>query len=340
VNQLRGLLVGCGNIASSHMNAWRRLDSVRIEAVCDLDHQRARRLARNFGLRRTYTDLSQALASVRPHFVDLATGPTDRLEIVTQAIASGCHVLCQKPLATTLEAARNITNIAASTDRVVAVNEMWKWLPGYALAREVVSSGAVGQVRMIRLRHACNLLLPRSDGGVPERLEPHRQPYFAVIPQLILFDFGVHCIDLLRSMFGPAKVIVSAVSNLSPFVRGEDAAFVKLRFDSGPLAELFLDWSMPGEPHADPIDSESLAIAGSGGLLTVEGARIVRWFPTNGIGWMRVSQGDRREQAFLASQRDFIEAIQKGSAPASPPSDHLENLRIVFQAYKLAGLSE
>src|SRR6266700_1713117 len=269
---LRGVLVGCGYIAPSHMRAWSRLP-VAIEAVCDPDVARARAFAAGHGLP------------------------------------------------------------AAERGRVVAVNEMWKHLPGYAIAREFLATGAAGEIRGARVRQVANLMLTQEDGSPPRRLQPGGQVAFATIPRVLLFDFGVHLVDLVRALFGPASLVAGHVGRLSPHLAGDDGAWVHLRFQPGFDCTIDLDWSAPGPPTAETIDVETLAVAGSEGILTVEGARTVRWLPTGRPGWCRVAEGDRREAAFLASQRNFVDAIEDGTPLVSPPADHIENLRIMLDCY-------
>ncbi len=328
---LRGVLVGCGYIAPSHMKAWSRLP-VAIEAVCDPNVARARAFAAHHGVPAAFASLGEALRAVEPDFVDVAAGPEAHPDLVEEAVAAGCHVLCQKPLANDLPGAERIV-AAAARGRVVAVNEMWKHLPGYAIAREFLATGAAGEIRGARVRQVANLMLTQEDGSPPRRLQPGGQVAFATIPRVLLFDFGVHLVDLVRALFGPASLVAGHVGRLSPHLAGDDGAWVHLRFQPGFDCTIDLDWSAPGPPTAETIDVETLAVAGSEGILTVEGARTVRWLPTGRPGWCRVAEGDRRGAAFLASQRNFVDAIEDGTPLVSPPADHIENLRIVLDCY-------
>lgn len=328
---LRGVLVGCGWIAPSHMKAWGRLP-VTIEAVCDTNVARASAFAGGHQVAHAFATLAEALEVVRPDFVDVAAGPEAHPDLVEEAVAAGCHVLCQKPLATDMAGAERIV-AAAGRGPVVAVNEMWKHLPGYAIAREFVATGALGEIRAARLRQVANLMLTQEDGSPPARLQPGGQVAFATTPRVLLFDFGVHLVDLARALFGRATLVAGHVGRLSPHLVGDDGAWLHLRFGPGFDCTIDLDWSAPGPPVAETIDVETLAVAGSEGVLTVEGARTVRWLPTGHPGWCRVADGDRREAAFLASHGNFLDAIQHGAPVFSPPADHIENLRIVLDCY-------
>jgi predicted dehydrogenase len=317
------------------MKAWRRLP-VSIEAVCDADLERARAFAAAHRVPAAFGALSDALAAVAADFVDVAAGPEAHPDLVEQAVAAGCHVLCQKPLATDLAGAERIV-AAAGRGRVVAVNEMWKHLPGYAIAREFLATGAAGELRGARIRQVANVMLTQEDGSPPRRLQAGGQVAFATIPRVLLFDFGVHLVDLARALFGAASLVDADVGRLSPHLRGDDGAWVRLRFAPGFDCTIDLDWCAPGPPTPETIDVETLVVAGSRGMLTVEAARTVRWLPTGRPGWVRVAEGDRREAAFEASHRNFVDAIERGTRLDSPPADHLENLRIVLDCYERFG---
>lgn len=335
---MRGVLVGCGWIAPAHLRAWAEIDGVEIAAVADLNPRRAEELASRFGVTRVFADAAKAMEEVRPDFMDIAAGPGAHPDLVDLGVEAGCHVLCQKPLAVTLPAAERIVAAERRSKTVVAVNEMWKWLPAYRVIAEMVRGGLLGTIRRARFKVACNLMLPEADGGPPMRLRDGGQTAFRTQLRVLLFDFGMHPIDLLRSLLGcRAEVIAASVSRVSPALAGDDGAFVALRFESGAVAEIDLDWSRPGPRARDTIDDETLMIEGTVGSVAVRGARTITWYPVKGAGWTRTVRGDRRLLAFKGSQQDFVDAVRSGTAPASPPSEHVENLRIALAAYAMAG---
>src|SRR5579859_1478748 len=337
---LRGVLVGCGWIAPSHLRAWSVLADVRIEALVDIDQHRAEALRHEFGVDRVFSEAGAALAAVRPDFIDIATGPDSHAALTELGVTSGCHVLCQKPLAFDLADAERIVRAERESGTLVAVNEMWKWLPAYREICRLVREGILGAIREARFQVATNLLLPELDGSAPERLRAGGQMAFREQHEVLLVDYGMHPLDLLRTLLGRNAVVTAAtVSRVSPALKGDDGSVVMLRFASGATATVELDWSRPGPRAGDTIEDETLVIAGSEGVLASIAARTVTWYPRTGEGWTRTFDGDRRQAAFIGSQGDFVQAVRDRRPPASPPSDHIENLRLALTAYAMAGWS-
>jgi predicted dehydrogenase len=331
----RGALVGCGFIAPRHLAAWREIDAVTIEAVCDKDPVRARALADRFGIGRVFTSFEALLEKCELDFVDLASGPETHLGFVSQAVQAGLDVLLQKPFADSPDAANQIVELAAKSGRTVAVNEMWKWMPAYRQVKSMLGEHALGDIRNVRFSKLCNLALSAEDGGIPPFLRPQRQVRFRTMPRLILFEYGVHLLDVLRSWFGECAVITAITSRMSPYVVGEDAAFVELGFD-GFVGTLELDWCVPGPDMVDPLHHERVVISGTRGLLIVEGARKLTYQRIGGGAETRLFDDDPRAGGFLASQADFAAAIAQGGQPASPVSDNVNTLRSLWACYSIA----
>ena len=105
---LRGVGVGAGYFSAFHYEAWSRLDQVEITAVCDPDADRAAQVQARFGITRHYADARAAIEAERPDFLDIITPPSSHLDLVREAAGRGVHVICQKPLAPSLEEAGRI----------------------------------------------------------------------------------------------------------------------------------------------------------------------------------------------------------------------------------------
>ena len=331
----RGALVGCGFIAPRHLAAWREIPSVMIEAVCDKDPARARAMANRFGIGRAFTSLEEMLKNCALDFVDLASGSETHLQLVRQAIEAGVDVLLQKPFADTPEAADQIVELAAKSGRTIAVNEMWKWMPAYRHVKSMLAEKALGDIRNVRFHKLCNLTLISEDGGVPPFLRLDRQVRFRSMHRLILYEYGVHLLDVLRSWFGECTVITAVTSRMSPYVVGEDAAFVELGFNSF-IGTLELDWSVPGPEVIDPLHHERVTISGTKGLLIVEAAERLTCRRIDGSVEGRTFDDDPRAGGFLASQADFADAIDRGRRPASPVGDNVKTLRLLWACYASA----
>src|SRR5690242_18989530 len=100
---LRGGLIGCGFFARNHIRGWGEVEGAEIAAVCDSDWGRAVSFAGEFGVVRSYADAAEMLQKERLDFVDIVTQPAAHRPLVELAAAQGIPVICQKPLAPTME---------------------------------------------------------------------------------------------------------------------------------------------------------------------------------------------------------------------------------------------
>ena len=101
-------LIGAGDISQSHLAAWQKAEHAVVVAVCDRDATRARARASEFGIPAVYTDAATLFAAEKLDAVDIATWRDTHVELTRLAAAHGVHVLCQKPLAPTLNEAESL----------------------------------------------------------------------------------------------------------------------------------------------------------------------------------------------------------------------------------------
>lgn len=119
---LRIALVGCGKIADAHVEQIRRIPSVTLVAVCDLEPIMAEQLASRYGINRWYCNIAAMLESEKPDVLHITTPPQSHLTLTRQAIAAGCHIFLEKPIAPRLCEAEAILTLAADNGRYLTVN--------------------------------------------------------------------------------------------------------------------------------------------------------------------------------------------------------------------------
>ncbi len=112
----RGVAIGAGYFSQYHYDAWQRLPTAELRALCDIDEDRAGTVARRYGVPRAYSDFVDMLDKEQPDFVDVITPPATHADICTAAAARGIPVICQKPLAPGFSAAQAL--VVDSLERV------------------------------------------------------------------------------------------------------------------------------------------------------------------------------------------------------------------------------
>jgi len=117
--ELRVGMVGYAFMGAAHSQAWRTVNHafdlplrVRMAAVCGRDEEKVRAAATRLGWERTYTDWRDLVAADDIDVVDICTPGDSHCEIALAALAAGKHVLCEKPLANTVEEAREMVAAA------------------------------------------------------------------------------------------------------------------------------------------------------------------------------------------------------------------------------------
>jgi predicted dehydrogenase len=96
---LRIAIVGCGKIADAHVEEIKRIPSVQLCAVCDLEPIMAEQLAVRYAIPRWYSDVAKLLDTEKPDVLHITTPPQSHLALTRQAFAAGCHVFLEKPIA-------------------------------------------------------------------------------------------------------------------------------------------------------------------------------------------------------------------------------------------------
>jgi predicted dehydrogenase len=141
---LRAMILGSGYAGQGHAQALREC-GVEIAAMASRTEEVVRRVAAEMGIPVASTDWRATLAEVRPEIVAVGTPGGTHVEMVGAALAAGCHVLCDKPLATTAAEARSLSDQAVLAGVKTAYAASYRYQPAALLARELVGAGAIGE---------------------------------------------------------------------------------------------------------------------------------------------------------------------------------------------------
>jgi predicted dehydrogenase len=250
-------LIGSGFMGRTHAfafaNAGRvfRLPvAVSLELLADVDAQQAADAAAALGFRRATGDWRALVADPAVQIVAITTPNALHKEMALAAIAAGKHVYCEKPLAPAPADALEMTLAAERAGLVTAVGFNYLKNPMLALAREIIASGEIGEVRHFQGIHAEDYM---ADADIPWswRLDPAGGGG-------ALADIGSHIIAAARFLVGPIAAVlgdtVTAVPT-RPVARGaaerravavDDIARAHLRFEGGASGSIEANWIATG----------------------------------------------------------------------------------------------
>jgi predicted dehydrogenase len=153
MSRRRAALLGFGHVAEhGHLPAWRARDDFAIAAVADPDPARRAVAQRLLPDARVYADPIAALSEVALDVVDIATPPALHTPLVIRAAQAGCHVLCEKPLTTTLADYRAAVAAVRAAGVTLFTVHNWKHSGQYEQLAALLATGAIGRPTDLRLK--------------------------------------------------------------------------------------------------------------------------------------------------------------------------------------------
>jgi predicted dehydrogenase len=322
-------ILGCAHRphAWSYARALSGSASARLVAVFDADERLGRSVADDFGARWT-DDLDGLLGTGDVEAVVVCSPTVQHREHVEAAAAAGSHVLCEKPLATTVADGQAI--VAACREAGVQLHTAFvsRFLPHVRTAKEALDSGSLGDVVGLRA----------GNRGRPP-LPPHYPAWITSAEEAgggALIDHSVHLTDLVRHLTGREVSRVSAETGSLLWDTGvEDCALLSLVLDNGAVAGLDPSWSVPAN---NPWDYDFfLRLVGTAGSVDLddlaESVQIVS--SRTGDGLRLVGFADDPDAAMIET---FCASVRAGTPlePSASGEDGLRALEVALAGYASA----
>lgn len=217
--------LGCGPISATVASEVNRFGGGRLVAACGRDLDRTRSFAETHGFEQAYTQTSALLEDPRVDAVYVALPHSLHVEAILAALAAGKHVLCEKPLAMTVQEVELVRSHPRSSALVVAEGFMMRHHPQWTWVMETIANGRIGAVRGLHA-HSC-LRLP---GPAPEQNLPGQGS--------VLLDIGCYSVHLARTICGSDPMRVFARMEYAPGTNRDISISAHLSFQDS-SAQLF-----------------------------------------------------------------------------------------------------
>ncbi|PRD42383.1 oxidoreductase [Phyllobacterium phragmitis] len=324
----RAVLVGCGAMSKAWFEAARAIGDIDIVGVVDLDAERARVRAGEFDLPTAMVsdDLSAVLAKTKPDLLFDIVIPSARHATVAAGLDAGCHVLTEKPMAETLDEARDLIRRAQTAGRIHAVVQNRRYLEQIRRIARLIRSGAIGEVTSLH----CDFFLGPHFGGFREEMR-----------HVLFHDMAIHTFDAARLLADDAASAVYArewePAN-SWYSQGSSAAAI-FEFSNGAIFTYRGSWCADGlrtswesawrivgtkgtlvwDGH-DDIQAEAVASGLDGLFSEVAAVEIPPLDAPDRVG------------GHLGVMQDFISATRGGPTPETVGAENIKSLAMVFGA--------
>jgi len=344
MEKIKVAVVGVGSISSFHIKNYLANPDVELYAFCDINEARLQKMGEKYGITRLYTDEAEMLRAL-PEIdaVSVCTWNSAHAPCTIMALDAKKHVLCEKPMATTVEEAEAMRDAAVRNGKLLMIGFVRRFGRDCDLAMKLISEGKLGEIYYSKAQYLRRNGHPGGWFGKKE---------FSGGGPLI--DLGVHSIDLVRYLMGKPNAVsvygstfvklgdranIKSSKAYTSSSKGmgecdcEDLAAATIRFDNGAVLTAEMSFSLNLEG-----DRNSVELFGTGaGLYIGKDVRMygeendeLKDFEFEGNTGLSVSE------AFTGEINHFIDAIQGKVECRNPAEDGIELMRILTAIYRSA----
>jgi len=207
---LRYVILGAGGIAGWHVDEYNKQPQVSPVGFLDVDPAALNRYKEKFPKAEFETDVRRLLAKTRPDMAAVCAPNDVHCPLTLAALAAGCHVMCEKPMAMTLAQAESMEQARRKAGRLGAINFSYRNVAAFRFAREVLRGGELGRLQRMNVRYLQSFLC--GGGEYVWRNDIKRAGFGA------LGDLGVHMLDGVSFITGlaPRRVVASKQTLIPP----------------------------------------------------------------------------------------------------------------------------
>lgn len=313
-------VIGAGAIGKHHARVFSAMAGARLVAVCDANEGTAADVAQKHGAT-PYADHTTMLEKERPRAVSIAVPTPLHRSIALDALARGCDILIEKPIAMTEAEAREILDASKAAGRRVMVGHVERFNPAVIALKERLRRNDVGKILHMEARR---------QGPFPERMQGDIG---------VVVDLAVHDIDIMRFVTGDEVERVYGETMSCIEGKGTDVLSGLVRMRSGIIGTLNINWVTPTKIREFSVIGEKGMIAVN--YLTQEltffenaSANSGTWEPLDIL--RGVSEGHMvrdaivRHEPLAAELEAFIAALRDGRDMPVSGEDGIIALRIAL----------
>ncbi|MDP8254544.1 MAG: Gfo/Idh/MocA family oxidoreductase [Candidatus Alcyoniella australis] len=303
-------ILGTAEIAESTIRAIKAGTSSELRAIASRDLSRAEHWAQRHSIALAFGSYQELLASGEVDLVYVPLPNSLHAQWTIQALESGHHVLCEKPLAIDAAQAERIAQTAARCDRHVAEGFMYRLHPQWQRVRELIADNAVGRLSSLYSRFTFMLD------------DPTANPASSKLAGGALMDVGCYCVNFSRMIAGCEPLRVSA------FERRNEVDLLmlgQLEFPHGLLAQF--------ETSIDNYERHGAQIAGTRGSIELESP----WIPGDEPATIVLRREGFAPERIIIEPADsyklqvehFVEVCQGQEQPRWPIDDSVANMHVI-----------
>ncbi len=326
---LKVAVIGCGSIATHrHLPEYAANENVEITAVCDIVGERAEEAAAKYQAK-AYTDYKTLLKEESIDAVSVCLPNYLHAPVSIDALNTGAHVLCEKPMATSIEEADKMIEVAERNGKKLMIGHNQRFVASHQKAKELIESGAIGKVYSFRTAFG--------HGGPEGWSADGKESWFFKKDEAFIGamgDLGVHKADLARYLLQDEFVEVGAFVETSAKENTDvdDNATLILKSAKGTIGTLAASWAYTAK------EDNSTIIYGEKATLRLEDdptySLVAQYANGETVKYElgAIQSNDEGGQTTTHVINHFIEAIQNNTVPLIDGIEGKKSLAIILGA--------
>jgi predicted dehydrogenase len=321
--------VGCGAMAQHWVKMACERENLEVVGLVDIDRAAAEKTASEHGLPASviFQSLDAALLTAKPDVVFDITIPAAHFDVVTKSLKAGCHVLGEKPLADSMEHAKEMVATAKSTGKLYAIMQNRRYIPEIRGLRKALEDGLIGDVSTV---------------NADFYLGPHFGGFRDAMDSPLVLDMAIHTFDQARFISGqdPVAVYCHEFNPKGSWYKGNASAVCIFEMTNNVVFTYRGSWCAEG---LNTSWESEWRIQGSKGTAKWDGAKeVIAEVVTKNEGF--TYQHDKVkippvEMALTMHDGCFdalITALEQAKEPETACTDNIKSLAMVFGAIESA----
>jgi len=342
-------IIGAGTIAiEGHIPAIKDTSNAELVAICRRNKEKVNRLAKKFNVPEVYCDYRNLIKSKNVDVVIVATPNACHKENTIYSAKEGKHVLCEKPMATNLKDAKEMTRVCKENKVKLQIGFNQRFFNHVKIVKRLIEENVIGEVKAFNATYR--------EGWDLYPVESDYRNHADLSGGACLIDLGIHKIDLVRYLLGEIKEICAEVKHSVMPAKLDDNAFLLCNLNNG------ITGCVSSDRFSPAVDG-SFSIFGTKGMIyfnteiyspfgpvplsvyTKKSSETIPDFVREYFypqyveskaekSWINITPPN--QNSYQKQIEDFCQSILKDKKPSVTGQDGLKALEVVLAAYKSA----
>lgn len=316
-DKVRVGIVGCGQMGRWHADAYKKNPLVQVVGFVDTDLEKAQKLAQSVN-GKVFKSHREMIQHFKLDGVSICTVPATHRDIAVDFLNAGIHVLCEKPLAISLEQAQEMTREAHRVHKLLLTAFKFRFFEEVLAAKALLEKESLGRILSFRIMFGGYIDMTGSWYGRKE-----------ISGGGIIIDNGPHAIDLVRYLFGDIESATATVGHFQNMEVEDTAQIIcVLKDNSKGVIDLSWSTSIPAKSYLEIYGEDGTILLDTGGM----SYKFKTW-----DDWKRVNNQKSIKEAFALQIDHFVQAILTQNPVVVVNEDGLKAQEIIEAIYDSSG---